>query len=107
MAADTLENLPIESPASPEEGEIDELATSLANADVQDASTPDSAAETEPPRPLHIYTRRQLVSLSRSPLVKVPDGMPELKDWFGYVFLSVHRGLREAESLAETRMNQT
>ncbi|KAL5519113.1 hypothetical protein ACEPAH_796 [Sanghuangporus vaninii] len=33
---------------------------------------------------LHIvYTRKQLVFLSQSPLVKLPEGMPEFKVWFG------------------------
>ncbi|KAF5375050.1 hypothetical protein D9758_000119 [Tetrapyrgos nigripes] len=35
------------------------------------------------PRPLRIYTSSQLVALSKSPLVCLPNGMPELKDWFG------------------------
>ncbi|KAJ3516787.1 hypothetical protein NLJ89_g907 [Agrocybe chaxingu] len=33
--------------------------------------------------PLRIYTRQQLLSLSNSPLVKLPPDMPELKTWFG------------------------
>lgn len=36
-----------------------------------------------PPRPLRKYSRKQLVRLSASPLVKPPDNMPELKVWFG------------------------
>ena len=37
-------------------------------------------------RPRIIYTRKQLVRLSQSPLVKSPDGMPPFKAWFGSVF---------------------
>ena len=39
------------------------------------------------------YSRRELLWLSRSPLVKVPDAMPTLKDWFGLVihlFISLY-----------------
>ena len=35
------------------------------------------------PRPILIYTRDQLLSLSKSPLVKAPPDMPDLKSWFG------------------------
>jgi hypothetical protein len=34
-------------------------------------------------RRLVIYLRPQMLKLSKSPLVKPPDGMPTLKDWFG------------------------
>ncbi|KII93485.1 hypothetical protein PLICRDRAFT_35702 [Plicaturopsis crispa FD-325 SS-3] len=34
-------------------------------------------------RPLYIYTRAQALYLHKSPLVKPPEGMPALKDWFG------------------------
>ncbi|KAH7915376.1 hypothetical protein BJ138DRAFT_1141973 [Hygrophoropsis aurantiaca] len=34
-------------------------------------------------RPLVIYSRPQLLYLHKSPLVKLPPGMPALKDWFG------------------------
>jgi zinc finger CCCH domain-containing protein 13 len=38
--------------------------------------------------PLYIYSIRQCLYLSKSPLVKAPDGMPLLKDWFGYASVS-------------------
>ncbi|CCO26966.1 hypothetical protein BN14_00999 [Rhizoctonia solani AG-1 IB] len=34
-------------------------------------------------RPFLRYTRAQLLYLSKSPLVTVPNGMPHFKDWFG------------------------
>ncbi|GAB1519014.1 hypothetical protein RhiTH_002079 [Rhizoctonia solani] len=34
-------------------------------------------------RPFVRYTRAQLLYLSKSPLVTVPNGMPHFKDWFG------------------------
>lgn len=39
------------------------------------------------PIPMIVYTRSQLLSLHISPLVKPPSNMPELRDWFGYVFM--------------------
>jgi hypothetical protein len=36
-------------------------------------------------RPVIIYTRKQMLALSKSPLVKVPDKMPPFKTWYGYV----------------------
>jgi hypothetical protein len=40
----------------------------------------------QPARLLVIYPRPQMLKLSKSPLVKLPGGMPTLKDWFGYGF---------------------
>jgi hypothetical protein len=34
-------------------------------------------------RPFVRYTRAELLYLSKSPLVTIPDGMPPFKDWFG------------------------
>lgn len=67
-------------PAAP----VDALADSLANVDIQDRS--DKKPE-HPPRELHVYTHAQLLWISESPLVKPPDGMPALKDWFGYALI--------------------
>ena len=36
-------------------------------------------------RPFYIYTRTQALHLSKSPLVQCPQGMPDFKDWFGWV----------------------
>ncbi|KIK71190.1 hypothetical protein GYMLUDRAFT_33330 [Collybiopsis luxurians FD-317 M1] len=53
---------------------------------------PENANDQEPPqddsqssssRSLRIYSRPQLLALSKSPLVCIPPNMPELKDWFG------------------------
>ncbi|KAI6044965.1 hypothetical protein EDC04DRAFT_181199 [Pisolithus marmoratus] len=35
------------------------------------------------PQPFIMYSRSQLLFLHKSPLVKIPDGMPALKEWFG------------------------
>ena len=56
---------------------------SLAPSDNQ-GCPPAAKAETDsPPRLLIRYTRKHLLLLSKSPLVKVPDGMPTFKSWFG------------------------
>lgn len=44
-----------------------------------------SSGENNTPRPLIFYTRKELIHLSTSPLVKVPDRMPAFKVWFGCV----------------------
>ena len=36
-------------------------------------------------RPRVVYSRSQLIRLSKSPLVKAPNGMPDFKAWFGSV----------------------
>lgn len=46
------------------------------------ASPPDEADHSNWPVVI-VYTRPQLVHLSKSPLVAPPQGMPDLKDWFG------------------------
>lgn len=71
-----------------EQDSVDKLEEALAKADLQedgDSSTSTDEKDAQPPRPLHIYKRPQLLFISKSPLVKVPDGMPPLKEWFGYV----------------------
>ncbi|GJE86043.1 hypothetical protein PsYK624_021230 [Phanerochaete sordida] len=62
-------------------GPVDTLADSLANANIQDDKSHEKA--NHPPREPHVYTRAQLLWISKSPLVKPPEGMPALKDWFG------------------------
>jgi len=39
------------------------------------------------PRHFYMYTRAQALYLSKSPLVQCPEGMPDFKDWFGWVSL--------------------
>jgi hypothetical protein len=34
-------------------------------------------------RPVIVYTRPELVHMSKSPLVAPPKDMPDLKEWFG------------------------
>ncbi|KAK7058811.1 hypothetical protein VNI00_001435 [Paramarasmius palmivorus] len=71
--------------------EPSELSENVANDDTEPAQsqvTPGQAedktqASPSTSRPLRIYTKAQIIALHKSPLVAVPEGMPELKDWFG------------------------
>ncbi|CAE7212758.1 unnamed protein product [Rhizoctonia solani] len=45
--------------------------------------TPSEQDKKSNTRPFIRYTRAQLLYLSKSPLVTVPNGMPHFKDWFG------------------------
>ncbi|KAI5122602.1 hypothetical protein M0805_004816 [Coniferiporia weirii] len=55
---------------------------SSSEAQTEDAQ-PAIDAEIHASRPRIVYTRKQLLHLSQSSLVKPPDGMPEFKSWFG------------------------
>lgn len=68
-----LEKLEVESTESSEE----EASTS--------AGDIGSSGEDNTARPLIVYTRKELIHLSTSPLVKIPDRMPAFKVWFGCV----------------------
>ncbi|KAF8078451.1 hypothetical protein FPV67DRAFT_1663190 [Lyophyllum atratum] len=68
--------------------EVEGLATSLASGAVHDEAsqtepTADAEKRTTSFQTMRIYTRPQILFLSNSPLVHLPPGMPELKDWFG------------------------
>ncbi|PSR72399.1 hypothetical protein PHLCEN_2v11742 [Hermanssonia centrifuga] len=67
---------------SPENGSIARVAEALAKVDIQEDKPP-ALSEENAIRPLHVYTRSQVLLLSKSPLVQSPQGMPLLKDWFG------------------------
>lgn len=71
-----------------EQSTVDKLGEALAKTELQEddsslATTEQVAAQSA--RPLHVYKRPELLFLSKSPLVKPPDGLPPLKEWFGYV----------------------
>lgn len=55
---------------------------SLQNDTPADQPSDDVAAQSRSRPPL-VYTRSQALLLYKSPLVQAPDGMPQLKDWFG------------------------
>ena len=80
----------IESSSTPAEAltfdDIDNLSESVGKIALQ--TEDDEATSSKPndaPRPFYIYTRTQALYLSKSPLVQCPQGMPDFKDWFGYV----------------------
>ncbi|KAH7921806.1 hypothetical protein BV22DRAFT_1095867 [Leucogyrophana mollusca] len=73
-----------------ENGPVDSITDALAKVAIQpDDPSSESARDIDrqkndpKSRPLVIYTRPQLLYLHKSPLVKLPAGMPALKDWFG------------------------
>ncbi|KAG5221529.1 Zinc finger CCCH domain-containing protein [Salix suchowensis] len=73
-----------------QQSNLEGLPNSLASLTLQnDGGQSDNSDEKpmpdSPPRPLKIYTPQQLLFLYESPLVQVPNGMPDLKDWFGSV----------------------
>lgn len=70
----------------PETVSVDALVNPLAAVALQDSTQPEQEGDqnaTSHPRPLCVYTRSQMLHLHKSPLVKPPADMPELKDWFG------------------------
>ncbi|KAI0639314.1 hypothetical protein C8Q77DRAFT_52401 [Trametes polyzona] len=64
---------------------VDTVVKAVAKVSLQD----EVAVEAEhknpdtPSRPLRVYARHDILSLSKSPLVQLPEGMPPLMDWFG------------------------
>ena len=66
---------------------VEDVAGALAKVSLQDQTAADvNSKPTEaPPRPLKVYTRQELLYLSKSSLVTLPTGMPLFKDWFGCV----------------------
>lgn len=68
---------------------IDELAESAGKIVLETEDEDTSSKPTDALRPLYIYTRAQALHLSKSPLVQCPQGMPDFKEWFGYVPLQI------------------
>ncbi|KAI0778094.1 hypothetical protein BD413DRAFT_683932 [Trametes elegans] len=70
----------------PSTGEaLDSVVEAVAKASLQDEVAVDVGQKTTetPTRPLRVYSRHDILQLSKSPLVTLPEGMPALKDWFG------------------------
>ncbi|KAI0793417.1 hypothetical protein C8Q75DRAFT_750127 [Abortiporus biennis] len=77
----TDEQTPLPSESNP----LENITESLEKITLQhEDSSVDVVVKTdEPPRPPYVYSRAEILYLSKSPLVKAPDGMPPLKYWFG------------------------
>lgn len=58
-------------------------------------------------RPFMSYSQSQILSLYKSPLVSPPNGMPPLKDWFGYASSFMHFAISEPWHTLGTGMNKT
>ena len=82
----SLATATLESPLALKEA-MDSVVEAVAKASLQDevATDIDQKNTDLPPRPLRVYARHDMIHLSKSPLVCLPEGMPALKDWFGYV----------------------
>lgn len=67
---------------------VNNLIEGVARVSVQDGDSGDtstSKSERVSSQLLRVYTRSQVLYLRDSPLVKPPEGMPSMKEWFGYV----------------------
>lgn len=93
-----MEETITEKPQEPTQdvSQTDKLATELEKVDLdnseeqgKDQATNSHKAQDTTSRRLIIYTRKHLLHLSKSPLVKPPDGMPGFKSWFGSVATSL------------------
>ncbi len=63
------------------------LLTAMQNVALSPSPGTDTASSDDSPPPLRpfvSYTHAQILFLYKSPLVSPPQGMPLLKDWFGY-----------------------
>ncbi len=57
--------------------------------------------------PFISYTQSQILWLYKSPLVSPPNGMPPLKDWFGYASSFMYSSISEPCYTLGTGMNKT
>jgi hypothetical protein len=65
----------------------DVLLTAMQNITLDASPGTDTASSDDSPppfRPFVSYTHAQILFLYKSPLISPPQGMPLLKDWFGY-----------------------
>lgn len=62
----------------------DVLLSAMQNVSLSGTDTASSDDSPPPIRPFVSYTHAQILFLYKSPLVSPPQGMPLLKDWFGY-----------------------
>ncbi|PIL32053.1 hypothetical protein GSI_06757 [Ganoderma sinense ZZ0214-1] len=68
----------------PQASAVEAVVGPVAKVSLQDEVVDDVNEKiAETPRPLRVYTRHEVLHLSKSPLVNLPDGMPPFKDWFG------------------------
>lgn len=68
------------------DGVADKVADAMEKVSIQDEQHTHESLSGGPPQPVRpfiTYSRVQCLALHKSPLVRLPDGMPPLKDWFG------------------------
>ena len=76
----TTMSVPLQTESPPS---VHEPPSHLDNVSQENSDVVASGESLSSPRPLRIYTRPQLLSLSQSPMVKPPPDMPDLRTWFG------------------------
>lgn len=91
----TMSSPPSNSPtldqAGDEQAAIKALVDKYAKSNLHDAEEdPAKVIQKDPSglRSKQVYTRNELLSLCKSPLVKPPPDMPDLKQWFGSVVVT-------------------
>ncbi|TFY81541.1 hypothetical protein EWM64_g2465 [Hericium alpestre] len=65
------------------DGTADKVVDAMEKLALQDEPAAQTTPSDTTPHPFISYTQEQLLLLSKSPLVTLPEGMPALKDWFG------------------------
>ena len=92
VAADTEPTLAPTAPLALDN--IDDLSGSVGKIALEPEDDEDTSSKpTDTQRPFYIYTRAQALHLSKSPLVQCPPGMPDFKDWFGWVSSPIYFSL--------------
>ncbi|KAI0762895.1 hypothetical protein C8Q74DRAFT_1206773 [Fomes fomentarius] len=91
----------------PKANPIDDVVEAVAQVSLQDEVAANISEKNNniPPRPLKVYTRHELLHISKSPLVCLPEGMPAFKEWFGDWNEQVG-SKKEAESSATTNASR-
>lgn len=91
--------------ASPKNIAIDNMTDTLSKVQMDDENDDPftSKSPNHTPRKLVIYPRPHLLMLHKSPLVKPPEDMPALKDWFGYVLRHMSHILLQADIFLQHR----
>lgn len=86
----------------------DVLLTAMQNVALSPSPGTDTAYSDDSPtlRPFVSYTHAQILFLYKSPLVSPPQGMPFLKDWFGYAIPCVSFSISLLYRRSETGMNK-
>ena len=81
--------------------------SSISTQSSPDTDSPSSDDVPSSFRPFISYSQSQILCLYKSPLVSPPNGMPSLKDWFGYASSFMHFVISEPWHTLGNGMNKT